>query len=106
MDRFGNLISNLTQQYLEEACSVAMRRQLSIRIGERIIEELVNSYSEGLAEKPCALINSNGRLEVFLKEASAADLLHGKGEANRSIAGRFWPYVNLGRQVCDGATSP
>jgi S-adenosyl-L-methionine hydrolase (adenosine-forming) len=81
VDRFGNLISNLTQQDLEEARSVAMGRQLSIRIGEQIIEGLVNSYSVGLAEKPFALINSDGRLEIFLKEASAADLLQvGKGE--------------------------
>jgi S-adenosylmethionine hydrolase len=28
-----------------------------------------------MAEKPSALINSDGKLEVFLKEASAADLL-------------------------------
>jgi S-adenosylmethionine hydrolase len=58
-----------------------MGRQWSIRIGDRIIEDLVDSYSNGLTEQPCALINSDGRLEVFLKEASAADLLHvGKGE--------------------------
>jgi S-adenosylmethionine hydrolase len=75
VDRFGNLISNLTQQHLEEARTVAMGRQLSLRIGERIIEGVVNSYSEGMAENPSALINSNGKLEVFLKEASAADSL-------------------------------
>jgi S-adenosylmethionine hydrolase len=78
VDRFGNLISNLTQQHLEKARSVAMRRQLSIRIGGRIIEGVVNSYSEGMAENPSALINSNGKLEVFLKEASAADFLQAR----------------------------
>jgi S-adenosylmethionine hydrolase len=53
---------------------------LSILIGKRIIEGLVESYSEGMAEKPSALINSDGKLEVFLKEASAADLLQvGRG---------------------------
>ena len=78
VDRFGNLISNLTQQHLERARSVAMRRQLSIRIGGRIIEGVVNSYSEGMTEKPSALINSNGKLEIFLKEASAADLLQAR----------------------------
>ena len=82
VDRFGNLISNLTSQHLEEAGLVAMGRQWSIRIGERVIEGLVNSYSVGSAEKPCALINSDGRLEIFLKEASAADLLH-VGKATR-----------------------
>lgn len=80
VDRFGNLISNLTQQHLEEVRLVAKGRQLSILIGKRIIEGLVESYSEGMAEKPSALINSEGKLEVFLKEASAADLLQvGRG---------------------------
>jgi S-adenosylmethionine hydrolase len=75
VDRFGNLTSNLTQQHLEEVRSVAKRMQLSIRIGGRIIEGLVASYSEGMAGQPSALINSDGKLEVFVKEASAADLL-------------------------------
>jgi S-adenosyl-L-methionine hydrolase (adenosine-forming) len=80
VDRFGNLISNLTQQHLEEVRLVAKGRQLSILIGKRIIEGLVESYSEGMTEKPSALINSDGKLEVFLKEASAADLLQvGRG---------------------------
>jgi S-adenosylmethionine hydrolase len=80
VDRFGNLISNLAQQHLEEVRLVAKCRQLSILIGKRIIEGLVESYSEGMAEKPSALINSDGKLEVFLKEASAADLLQvGRG---------------------------
>ena len=75
VDRFGNLISNLTPAHLEEVCSAAKRRQPLIRIGERIIEGLVNSYSEGMTKKPSALINSDGKLEIFLKEASIADLL-------------------------------
>jgi S-adenosylmethionine hydrolase len=81
VDRFGNLISNLTPQHLEEVCVAAKRRQPFIRIGERIIEGLVASYSEGMVEQPSALINSDGRLEIFVKEASAADLLQtGRGE--------------------------
>jgi hypothetical protein len=80
VDRFGNLISNLTPAHLEEVHSATKRPQPFIRIGERIIEGLVNSYSEGMAEKPFALINSDGKLEIFLKEASTADLLQvGRG---------------------------
>jgi hypothetical protein len=80
VDRFGNLISNLTLQHLEEVCVAVTRRQPSIRIGERIIEGLVASYSEGTAEQPSALINSDGQLEIFVKEASAAVLLQmGRG---------------------------
>ncbi|NOT21818.1 MAG: SAM-dependent chlorinase/fluorinase [Nitrospiraceae bacterium] len=80
VDRFGNLISNLTLQHLEEVHSIMKHRQLSVRIGEQIIEGLVVNYSEGMADQPSALINSDGRLEIFVKEAPAADLLKvGKG---------------------------
>jgi len=75
VDRFGNLISNLTPQHLEEVHSVTKHRQLSVRIGEQIVEGLVFSYSEGEGNQPSALINSDGRLEIFVKEAPAAELL-------------------------------
>lgn len=80
VDRFGNLISNLTKQHLEEARLIAKRRQPFIRIREQVIEGFGASYSEGMAGQPSALINSDGKLEIFLKEASAADLLQvGRG---------------------------
>ena len=80
VDRFGNLISNLTLQYLEEVCVTATHRQPFIRIGERTIEGLVASYSEGTVGQPSALINSDGQLELFVKDASASDLLQtGRG---------------------------
>jgi S-adenosylmethionine hydrolase len=75
VDRFGNLISNLTLQHLEELRPVTKHWQLSVRIGETLIEGLVANYSEGMVEQPSALINSDGWLEIFVKEASAADLL-------------------------------
>ena len=80
IDRFGNLISNLTPQHLEEARALTKHRQVLIRIDEQIIEGLAASYSEGAVGQPSALINSDGRLEIFVKEASASDLLKvGKG---------------------------
>jgi S-adenosylmethionine hydrolase len=86
VDRFGNLISNLTPQYLEEVCVAVKRRQTFIRIGERIIEGLVASYSEGTAEQPSALINSDGQLEIFVREASAADLLQTRRGARIEVS--------------------
>ena len=86
VDRFGNLISTLTLAHLEEARSIAKYRQLFIRIGERIIEGLVASYSEGTVGQPSALINSDGRLEVFVKEASVADLLKARRGARIEVS--------------------
>ncbi len=80
IDRFGNLVSNVSSAHVKEVRGVAKRDPI-IRIGGLTIEGLVGSYSEGSPDQPRALINSNGQLEIFLKEASAADRLKvGRGE--------------------------
>lgn len=86
VDRFGNLISNLTSDHVKEFREVTKRPNPLIRIAGHTIDGLVGSYHEGAARTPCALINSDGRLEVFLKEGSAASLLKlGTKEAVRLI---------------------
>lgn len=71
IDRFGNLISNISLGQLETVDT----GRLQIRVGTHVIEKLVSNYSEGRAEVPHALINSNGMLELFLKERPADALL-------------------------------
>jgi len=75
VDRFGNLISNLTSHHVKELREVTKRPNPLIRIAGHTIDGLVGSYYEGDAQAPRALINSNGQLEIFLKEGSAASLL-------------------------------
>ena len=76
IDRFGNLISNLTTYHIREVRGVTKRSDPYIRIGGLTIDSLVHSYGEGSADTPRALINSNGYIEVFLKEGRAADRLN------------------------------
>jgi S-adenosylmethionine hydrolase len=84
VDRFGNLISNLTPHHVKEIRDATKRPNPLILIAGHTIDGLVGSYQEGDARMPRALINSNGQLEIFLKEASAASLLQlGKKEAVR-----------------------
>ena len=84
VDRFGNLISNLTPDHVKEIREVLKRPNPLIRIAGHTIDGLVGSYHEGDARMPRALINSNGHLEIFLKESSAASLLQlGRKEAVR-----------------------
>ncbi len=84
VDRFGNLISNLTPDHVKEVRDLTKRPNPLIRIAGHTIDRLVGSYQEGDAQVPCALINSNGQLEIFLKESSAASLLQlGKNAAVR-----------------------
>ena len=75
VDRFGNVISNLTQFELKEVRGVTKRSTLYIRLAGKTIEGLVNSYSDASPGVPQALINSNGQLEVFVREGNAAELL-------------------------------
>lgn len=81
VDRFGNLISNFTPAHLKELQEVTKRSSPRIRIAAHRIDALVASYSEGDREVPHALINSNGQLEIFLKEGHAsAELNVSRGE--------------------------
>jgi S-adenosyl-L-methionine hydrolase (adenosine-forming) len=75
VDRFGNVISNLTAVQLKELQTVTKRPSPLISIAGHRIDGLVNSYSEGDRDTPQALINSNGQLEIFLKEGHAAAAL-------------------------------
>jgi S-adenosylmethionine hydrolase len=77
VDRFGNLISNITPLHLKEVQGVARKSEadLMIRLGGATIQGLVKCYADGAPDKPHALINSNGQVEVFLKEGNAAEAL-------------------------------
>ena len=72
VDRFGNLISNLTPHHIREFQSCAGRQEIILQIGGHTLEGLVASYSEGLSDMPAALMNSSGRVEVFVNGKSAA----------------------------------
>jgi S-adenosyl-L-methionine hydrolase (adenosine-forming) len=72
VDQFGNLITNLTLGHVKEVREVNKRPNPLIRVGEYMIDGLVGSYCEGDLHAPRALINSNGQLEIFLKESSAS----------------------------------
>jgi len=71
IDRFGNLISNISCAQVD----AGKLGRPEIRVGEHLIGNLVANYSEGQADVLHALINSNGMLELFLKERPASECL-------------------------------
>ena len=84
IDRFGNLISNITARQVQEFRDSLGDDMVEIHVGTHIINDVVGSYSQGSRDSLSALINSNGTLEIFLREASAAQSLQiGVGEELR-----------------------
>ncbi|MDA2910503.1 SAM-dependent chlorinase/fluorinase [Nitrospiraceae bacterium AH_259_D15_M11_P09] len=81
VDHFGNLISNVTSFHLKELRGKTKRDQVTIRLAGLTIDGLVSCYADGRKDTPHALLNSNGRLEVFIREGRAAEWLKiGRGE--------------------------
>ena len=83
IDHFGNLISNFTLKHVDALRSAATRKDPALQIAGHRINGLVVSYAEGLMDEPSALINSNGAIEVFIKEGNAAQRL--KAECGAKI---------------------
>jgi len=67
VDHFGNLITDVRNSDL-------LSRDVIVEVKGRRIEGIVPSYAHG--EGPVAVIGSGGRLEIAVKNGSAADYLH------------------------------
>lgn len=68
VDRFGNLITDIPADLLEDLGSVR------IEIGSLQMERLSETYAEGTPGQILALIGSHGYLEVAVREGSAASM--------------------------------
>ena len=72
IDRFGNLISNIDKNILE---NFVKNKKFKIDIKGRTIDRLSSSYSEGSYLKLIALMDSFNYLEIALNCSSARDYL-------------------------------
>lgn len=75
VDHFGNLITNLTFNHVDAVRNTASMDGPALQIAGYKVNGLVVSYAEGSKVEPSALINSNGAIEVFIKEGNAAQRL-------------------------------
>jgi S-adenosylmethionine hydrolase len=71
-DRFGNLITSIHARSVEP-----LDGDLRIRVGGRDVP-LVGTYGELRAGGPGALVGSGGRLEIAVREGSAASVLQAR----------------------------
>jgi S-adenosylmethionine hydrolase len=73
VDRFGNLVTNISADDL--VCPTDTPQEIEIDIRGRTIRELCRSYAEAAGDEPFAIIGSAGLLEIAVRESSAAALL-------------------------------
>jgi S-adenosylmethionine hydrolase len=75
IDKFGNLISNITRNDLDQLVINKGNKGLEVRIKDQIITGLKDFYGQGEANTIGAIINSNGYLEIFANMKSAKEAL-------------------------------
>lgn len=73
-DKFGNLISNISEEHLATLFDGAQPK-FELLISGITITRISRSYTEGGDEEVFAIIGSSGYLEIAAKQASAAEKL-------------------------------
>ncbi len=73
IDHFGNAMTDITPTEMETFRSVTKQECSGLTVGDITIQGLKTYYGEGAIGLPEMLINSNGHLEIFIKQGSAAD---------------------------------
>jgi S-adenosyl-L-methionine hydrolase (adenosine-forming) len=80
VDRFGNLITNISSQWL----STIGTDRLDILLGDRIITGVARTYAQGAIGEILAVVGSRNCLEIAANGGSASDVLNmGQGDSVR-----------------------
>jgi S-adenosyl-L-methionine hydrolase (adenosine-forming) len=72
IDRFGNLITNISMELIRK---LANDKEIVIKVGNRTIYKISNSYADVPIGKLLAIFNSFEKLEIALNSASASKIL-------------------------------
>ncbi|GJL70622.1 MAG: hypothetical protein NPIRA06_32570 [Nitrospirales bacterium] len=73
VDHFGNAMTNITMADIETFRSVTKKEYSGLKIGDVLINGIKTHYGEAAMGIPEALINSNGHVEIFVKQGRAVD---------------------------------
>jgi len=77
-DKFGNLMTNIPSSMLTPAGRLKSKPGLVLDLGRARIERFVSSYAEVKDKQPFFLVNSQGLVEIAVREGSAAGALGAK----------------------------
>ncbi len=83
VDTFGNLITNLTSEDVHSI--VQPGAAFKLRIGNSEVSKFVQTFAQGAAGEPCALLGSSGYLEITVNHGNAARTLSAQRGAEISV---------------------
>ncbi|HGE70891.1 TPA: hypothetical protein ENX78_08660 [Candidatus Poribacteria bacterium] len=73
IDRFGNLITNISMDLIEK---LSANKRIVIIVGNKTIQKISRSYADVPVGKPLAIYNSFGNLEIAVNSANASKILN------------------------------
>jgi S-adenosylmethionine hydrolase len=76
IDRFGNCISNINENFLDKFVKNNLEKRLEIKIGKTVIKRLSHTYTDVGSGCPLAIIGSFGYLEIAMNCDNAGHRLH------------------------------
>jgi S-adenosyl-L-methionine hydrolase (adenosine-forming) len=75
IDRFGNLITNISQTLLREALGTVDLPKVQVSIRKTVVKGLRRFYADAPPKTLAALINSDNLLELFCNQGRAEKLV-------------------------------
>ena len=72
VDRFGNLISNLTKEQFTALLGAGEQQRFAFRLGEQNILKLAQTFADGAPGEVMALFGSSGYVEFCVNQGNAA----------------------------------
>ena len=76
IDRFGNCISNITENRLKEFIRTSPEKTLEIKVGKTVIKSLSKNYAVAAPGDPIAVVGSFGFLEIAVNCGNASRRLN------------------------------
>lgn len=73
VDAFGNLLTNFTAEDLPQASGADAK--INLQVGGKRVEKLAQTFAQGAAGEPIAIVGSSGFLEIAVNKGNAARAL-------------------------------
>jgi len=73
VDAFGNLVTNFTAEDLPQGAGA--NGKINLQVGGKTVEKLAQTFAQGAAGEPVALVGSSGFVEIAVNKGQAARVL-------------------------------